>query len=201
MNISVNVLLSAMKDKGHRVFRGEWNINLLGVRNTDRQANTFNDSICVLFEHFGSWHLFVFDATTDPGVFYRENPINPAGTAVLAPGQYRGCWKIGQHRGQYEALVQRGDMRVYRDNNHDAMIDITGDVETGRQGINLHRASLGGGSSQVDRWSAGCQVVRAPWDFDILMSLCRRAAITYGDTFSYTLLEESDLKCDKKGQK
>jgi hypothetical protein len=193
MKYTVDGLLSAMDDKGYRVFRGEWNINLVGVRSAEQSANTFNDYICVLFQLLGRWELFAFAATTDPGLFYRQNPINPAGTAVLAPGQYRGCWKLGKHRGDYNALVQRKAMRVYRDNNRDAIVDTTGETESGLQGINLHRASIKGTSFEVGRWSAGCQVVRAPWDFDMLMAMCRRAALTYGDNFSYTLLTESEL--------
>lgn len=190
-----NQLLAAMSSHGYRVFRGEWNINLIGIRAADQAANSFNDYIAVLFEHLLRWNLFVFPATTDPGVFYRQNPISDKGTAIVMPGQYPRCWELGKHRGQYEALVQRGPISVSRDNNRDAVLDLDADqlVDAGLNGINLHRASLSGQSFEVGKWSAGCQVVRAPWDYDVLMALCRRAAVDWGDTFTYTLLDEASL--------
>lgn len=45
------------------------------------------------------WNYFVFPATTDPGTFYRENPLSVKGTAIMKPGQYRGAYMIGRHRG------------------------------------------------------------------------------------------------------
>lgn len=193
MRYSADQVLAAMAQQKHEVFRGEWNINLVGIRSTDVVADTFNDYICVLFEHLRRWEMFAFPATTDPGLFYRNNPLVEQGVAILKPGQYRGCWEFGKHRGQYDALVQRGVMAVYRDANHDDRMDTDTPVDIGHFGINMHRASVSGASFVVGKWSAGCQVVRAPWDFDLIMAICRRSAVDWGAKFSYTLLNESDV--------
>jgi len=187
-------IIAALKKHNHPFFKGDYNLNLIGVRSSDTDANTFNDFLVVLCEIDGKQEMYVFPMTTDPGVYYRESPINVNGTAVLVPGHYRACWKIGAHRGQYHALVQRGEMAVYRDNSHDSEIDFDGSsVETGFFGINLHRANKNRSSLRVDKWSAGCQVLANPEDFDFVMKLVDESAKKYGDKFSYTLLEEDDL--------
>ena len=77
-------------------------------------------------------------------------------------GAVRGAYKIGLHRGSYEALVQRGGrVRLYRDANMDDILDMEPEdiSDPTYAGIKIHRASTrDGGSENVDKWSAGCQV-------------------------------------------
>jgi hypothetical protein len=100
---------------------------------------------------------------------------------------------MGMHRGQYPALVQRGHMSVYRDNNKDKVIDLSDMKEHGLFGINLHRSAKDYESTQVDKWSAGCQVLANPADFALLMAILERSAELYGNSFSYSLITEDDL--------
>lgn len=193
MTISPKKITDTLKKLDFPLFKGAWNLNLIGVRSNNRDENQFNDVLCVLFQVDGKQHCYQFDMTADPGIFYRENPINVNGTAQVVPGHYRSCWKIGTHRGQYKALIQVGDMTVYRDNNHNAELDGTDDTQTGLFGINLHRANPNSLSTQVDRWSAGCQVIADPVDFELLMALVKKSAQFYGDKLSYTLLTEEQL--------
>ncbi|MCX2834458.1 hypothetical protein [Microbulbifer thermotolerans] len=187
-------LQTALLRKGYRFFdEGNYNLNLIGIRSGDQTANTFNDWIAVAWRFDGVPHCLTFPATTDPGLFWREHPANVSGTAIVVPGQYLGLWQIGLHRGQYPALIQRGTVRVYRDNNRDRVLDLDAPVDTGLFGINCHRASAHCESRQVDKWSAGCQVLAHPKDFALLMALCERAAENWGRSFTYTLLEEKDL--------
>ena len=59
----------------------------------------------------------------------------------------------------------------------------------------MHRSNETRASTQVDRWSAGCQVFQDPDHFKFAMNLCQRQIDERGyDTFSYTLLEEADLQ-------
>lgn len=187
-------LKQAITGLDYRWFEGgNYNLNLVGVRATDTAANTFNDLFCVAFADAAGPKLFAFPCTTDPGVFYRENPLNVLGTAVVKPGQYPGLWKTGLHKGKYSALIQAAPVTVYRDGNLDDQVDTTGIEETGFFGINCHRAAAGGPSHQVDKWSAGCQVLAYPLDYALLMALVRQAAIRYGDRHTYTLITEGDL--------
>ncbi len=97
-------------------------------------------------------------ATTEPGAYYTEHPVNPAGAARIAFGQYE-AWRVGMHRGDHEALVQRGPVTVRRDLNKDMIR--TGDARDigDNFGINQHGPS---GTDQapdnVGKFSAGCLV-------------------------------------------
>lgn len=187
-------LTDALAKAGAPLFKGELNVTLVGVRSADKHANAFNDTLCVFVEMDGKKTLKKYPITTDPGTYYREHPVNVEGTAVLVPGHYKSCWQLGAHRGQYRALVQRGLMDVYRDNNKNARLDFNKNtVQRGFFGINLHRAGVNKYTLQVDRWSAGCQVMQRADDFNELMDLLTLSASKYGDKFSYTLLDGAQL--------
>lgn len=193
MKITTKAVLDALKKHDYPVFKGDWNITLVGVRSNDTAANSFNDRLFILFTLDGKQNAYDFACTTDPGVYYREHPINVDGTAWLMPGHHAGCWEIGYHQGKYKALVQRGEMTVYRDNDGNATLDEKADTQTGYFGINCHHANPNTLSVQVDKWSAGCQVLADPVDFALLMALLNKSAQTYGVRFSYTLLTEDQL--------
>tara|TARA_R110000851_G_scaffold234756_1_gene387246 strand:+ start:256 stop:852 length:597 start_codon:yes stop_codon:yes gene_type:complete len=186
-------ILRRIKAAGHVVFtRGNYNLNLFGIRHPDRAAGTFNDILGCAYKEDGRWIVRYWTATTDAGLAYREKPMNPDGTAVLVAGQYRGAYKIGLHRGSYEALVQiGGPVRVHRDDNRDKIIDVFGlPIQEGYFGINIHRASLYGERAEVGKWSAGCQVFASLRDFRQLVKLAKsQVANGHGNSFTYTLLE------------
>ena len=61
-------------------------------------------------------------------------------------------------------------------------------------GINIHRAgTFINGSTQIDKWSAGCQVLSKESDFNLLMGLAEKARTLYGNSFTYTLIESRDI--------
>ena len=187
-------LRAAVERKGYRWFEGgDFNLNLIGVRAASREAGAFDDLLLVAFRQHGNPVLFAFPCTTDPGRHYMRKPINPAGCAILKPGQYRGLWQIGLHRSKYSALVQRGPATVYRDANRDDRLDLGPAEETGFFGINLHHARADGVTESTDEWSAGCQVLASADAFRLVMALADVAAAAWGNNFTYTLLEERDL--------
>ncbi len=185
-----------MKEKGYVVFEDEargYDLNLVGIRTSDMTANTFNDQLIVMYRAHGQWLLFRFPATTDPGAYYRLHPANVRGTAILKPGQYRGAYELGKHKG-YAALRQKKPLTVYRDADRDDVLKTNeGSLETGMFGINIHRAGATATSRKVDRWSAGCQVVADPVHFRFLLELCKKSSEIYGNSFTYTLLTETDF--------
>lgn len=184
----------ALKRLDYPFFKGDYNLNLIGVRSADLSPDTFNDQLLLVYQVGQKTHLHHFEQTTDPGVYYRKKPINVDGTAILKPGHYRGCWRIGNHQGKYPALVQRGPMTVYRDADADSALDMDDDnAQTGLFGINLHRALDNHYSLNVGRWSAGCQVLANSLDFDLVMAFAKKSAAIYGPSFSYTLLTEDQL--------
>ena len=48
-------------------------------------------------------------------------------------------------------------------------------------------------SKQVDKWSAGCQVIAANDDWHEFMDICRVARDKWSNSFTYTLLDSKDL--------
>ena len=48
-------------------------------------------------------------------------------------------------------------------------------------------------STQIDKWSAGCQVIAANDDFRLFMEIANKAKDTWGNSFTYTLLESKDI--------
>ncbi len=79
-----------------------------------------------------------------------------------------------------------------RDKNKDDVIDMDPDsVTEGMYGINIHKA--GSASTQVNKWSAGCQVFSHSSDFKEFMSICYAAKEKWGNSFTYTLIEEPDF--------
>ncbi len=200
--LTAATLLSTLKACGYRVFEGELNLNIIGIRHNNTRANTFNDVICVLYQQSGEWQLKQYKATTDAGIYWRTNPMNVDGTAVLIAGQHKSLWKLGYHQGKYRALVQHKPVVVLRDNNQNTELDteVTPQavLQQGYFGINCHRANSKTTSTQVDKWSAGCQVLASPSDFDEFIALCDQSAAKYGPYFSYTLLDQADFTKPKE---
>ena len=174
---------------------GMYNLNIIGVRrNGGAVTNKFDDYLIVIYNTSYGEQRKIYSITTEPGKYYMQNPMNVKGTAIVAPGQYRGVFSIGRHKNQYKALVQRKPIKVYRDGNKDLVYDLIPEcTDEGMFGINIHRSNPYIESKQVDKWSAGCQVFANPNDFKSFMNLCEKQKNLYGDSFTYTLINEKDL--------
>lgn len=183
-------LLLRLESKGYKIFENKWDLNLIGVRKKNGTPNKFDDRIYVICKNDSNeWQEWSWAATTDPGTYWLTESMNKLGTAILKEGQWRGCWKLGLHRGEKPALVQVRPVTVYRDKDRDDQCDTDQGESTGLYGINIHRAGMN--SSNVDKWSAGCQVFSKDADFEQFLVLCRKqVSAGYGDIFSYTLLKE-----------
>jgi hypothetical protein len=192
---------TAVKAKGYRWFEnGDYNLNIVGVRNGETGTeitNKFDDFLTLSYKIDGEWNYHCFDATTDPGKYWVENIMREEGVAILKENQYRGSHKIGLHQGKYEALRQQKSVQVYRDNDLDGNYDLLEEnVQEGLFGINIHRATKWEGkkSTQIDKWSAGCQVIAANDDFRLFMEICNKAKDTWSNSFTYTLINTNDLE-------
>ena len=187
----------AVKGKGYAWFEGtkDYDLNIVGVRNSvtgNKVTNLFDDKITVSYKLNGEWQFHEWNATTDPGKKGVMEYHNAAGVARLVEGQYRGSHSIGLHQGKYKALKQAKPVKVYRDPNRDLTYDET-KIAEGIFGINIHRSSATGTSTYVENWSEGCQVFATVTDFDKFMALCEKASAIHGNSFTYTLIESSDL--------
>ena len=194
-----------LEDKGYKYFKDSKNkghdVNIIGIRNSDtngKVTNRFDDLLTISYKsEEGEWIYKEFKCTTDPGTHWVENVLNENGVAILKPGQYRGSHKIRKHQGKYEALCQQKKLPVYRDNNLDGVYDLNeSTLERELIGINIHRATkwVGKTSTQIDKWSAGCQVIASNDDFHEFMEICYSAKDIWGNSFTYTLIESNDIK-------
>ena len=195
--LTIDNVRAVMEKKGYRFFEsGIYNLNIVGIRRSTVEINKFDDYLLLIYKTSPSnWVIKTYPITTDPGMYWLLNPTNPKGTAILIPGQYRSTWKIAKHQGKYEALCQRKPVKVWRDDNRDRVLDFYSSPEDeGYFGINIHRSNPYTESSQVDKWSAGCQVFKKAANFKEFMNYCNKSASMYGDGFTYTLLEELDFR-------
>lgn len=96
-------------------------MNSDGSLNADK-PNEFND-LRGVFEFYKGKKPRLLDAwegTTEPGFKYTYKPMNQAGAARIAFGQYK-AWRVGTHGNSepHEALVQAASVKVHRDANKD----------------------------------------------------------------------------------
>lgn len=191
----------AVKAKGYKWFEDPQNkgydVNIIGVRNNapsvaDKVTNVFDDHITISFkDENGVKQFYCWAATTDPGKKGVQQFSNKKGVARLVPGQYRSTYMIDKHGGKYTALCQRaGNVTVYRDADKNLTFDES-KLDTGMFGINIHKA--GQDSTWVENWSEGCQVFKRVKDFDAFMKICQQAKRIWGNKFSYTLIESTDI--------
>jgi len=185
-------LLQRCKDMGFKVFdTQDFDLNIIGIRNSESEVDQFDDELHVVYLSGGRWQHHVYKCTTDAGLHYLNNPITEAGgTAIVVHNrQYRGVYKLGTHRG-YTALSQQGNkIAIWRDRNKDNKHDFEGPISEGYFGINIHRANKYKESKIVHNWSAGCQVIADPDDFNEFIELCKMQIKELGsNSFSYTLL-------------
>jgi hypothetical protein len=188
---------SAVKAKGYVWFEDANNkgfdVNIVGVRNSttgQKVTNAFDDVLTLSYKENGEWKFHSWPATTDPGKKGVLEYHNAAGVARLVEGQYRGSHTIRLHQGKYEALGQAKNVKVYRDANKDLTYN-EDKTQEGVFGINIHKA--GADSTYVENWSEGCQVFKKSADFDAFMIICNKSKNIHGNSFTYTLIESSDI--------
>lgn len=175
-----------------------FNLNIGGIRAANLDGDSFNDFLyCFYRDKEGEWVRQFWPATTDPGLVYLKNPMNPLGCGILKRGFYPKSHGIGLHQQKYRALVQRGSLTLIRDFNRDNVRDIKppdgitpslrienkntirewyvgGKLvfreETGKNfGVNIHHA--GEDSTVIGKWSGACMVHKAITTFDSMMGL------------------------------
>lgn len=188
----------AYERKGYPFNSAIMQANIYGIRNKDASSNTFDDVVGIVIKDINGKYVGIqCDATTDPGIYYREKPMNVNGTAIIVPGFYEKCYSTGLHKDK-DALIQVKPMTYVRDNNKDKVLNFLYKLvgakyykENGR--TDIHRSGLN--SKTVDNWSAGCQVIAREADFLAFLKLVN-STIAYGheNLFSYALFEIEDFE-------
>lgn len=203
-SFTVDEIIKTMDKLNYTVFKkGNYNINVVAIRSIendesgDKVNNIFNDKIVVFYKINKKWVMFEYIATTVPGLYYFKTPMMPEfGTAIMVPGQYLSAYTLGYHFNA-PALVQVGNVSLYRDKNRDAVIDIDEAlIQSGSwMGINIHYSW---DRTTVDNFSAGCQVLGYNPNHSKYIEFLNhfRTAINlgYNNSFSYTLIKEIDIE-------
>lgn len=194
--ITIDAILRLYFERKYKARIGLHFLNIFGVRAATGFTNTFDDVIGAFYRNENDiWVIEKFDGTTEPGKFWMEHPIDPKkGTGIIAPGWYPEVYETGLHQGKERALVQRGPMKCYRDNDRDLVYDYDPDtIEEGRFGANLHNANDLQKSTFNDKWSAMCQVMPDPNEHKRMMELADKHESIYRQRMDYGLLEEKDF--------
>jgi len=191
----IRAVLRILKNRNYRVYSKPFQLNIVGIRSNKTESNRFDDLLLVFYKNsLLKWSFLVFPITTDPGTYWLKNPLNVDGTAILKEGQYVDAYRLGQHRGQYKALIQNKPVTVIRDYDRNAYLDFfNGNERTGYFGINIHRALAIGETKEINKWSAGCQVFAKSDDFAKFLALCETHAVHHGNKFTYTLIDQRAL--------
>lgn len=160
-------------------------VNICGLDNkNNKEQDKFNDLILLfIVKNNVIILLSCLAATTEAGNYYRHFPLNPKGCAKLLYGQYK-AWAIGVHNNKHEALVQVFSVPVVRDNVL---------FEEGLFGINIHH---GYSSSNIDKHSAGCQVIQDKQEFNKFLNTVKSDPNYLKNKkhiFNYTLLNYNSL--------
>jgi len=197
--LQIDVILGMMRQEGYVIFTRPFELNMIGVRTVPTNPDEYDDRMYVLWkDDKGFWKGKEYVVTTDPSTRYLKSPINTLGAAILPSGQYLDKWKLGYHRGKYLALVNSGELCVYRDYDRTAILTFDAESKScGHYGINIHRSKAGAADDGKGNTrgnypaSAGCQVFRNSYCFEEFMEMAKKHADMYGDSFSYTLFDLS----------
>lgn len=189
--------------------QGDYNLNIVAIRENDVFENTFSDTLHLAYKEGGVWKLITTPWTTLAGTLGRggeQSPLTGTGTgtgvsgvAIIVPSQYRRVFKFVDNYWQwlaYPFFQQIGNMQYWRDNNKNGVID-KGKIYVGNYATNLHRMGNNGVqktwvNSQWEWWSQGCNGSCEP-DFKKILAPTREAVKKWGNIFSYTMLERAQI--------
>lgn len=205
MTTALPPILAAAQRQGFKVFTPDeaYDVNVIGIRTPGRTADAFDDLMTVTCRtrDGGPFITWQWPVTTDPGLRALQQRKHPRGVAILCHGiQFRSVYMIDKHAGKYDALCQRnGKVKVWRDNDGNDQLDISGQIFDDARGINIHASDSNPydqwdkSRSKVGLWSEGCQVFQHSQDFREFMDIIRESTSRWGPRVSYGVLDARTL--------
>lgn len=198
-NVFLHKTINLAKKYKFRILTDKYSLNIIGARNESKRSDRFDDFI-VAFRWVDKLEGYIFEATTDAGAYYLLNPLKAQGTAILCPNiQVKEHYKLVEkgHKG-YKAFKQIKPFPYIRDNNRDTILNFElftdNCINNIIIGANLHRASKNLILNTIGKYSAGCQVIRKPKDWNLLIKLGdEQVKYTNIDTFDYGILWIKDI--------
>lgn len=199
LNYTAEQIKNAVKKKGYTWYESDYKLNIVGVRNSSTKnlvTNKFDDIITVTYKEGSEIKFYQWAITTDPGAYYVKNFFpGTTSTGRMVQGQYINAYSIGIHRSKYEALVEVGPIKAFRDADKNEVYN-EDNIQQGNFSMNIHKASESenGVATEIKDTSAGCQVFSSTQDFNNFMILVRSSRTKLNsNSFTYTLLLSEDI--------
>jgi hypothetical protein len=199
LSMSLQEVVDMVEASGYSLDKRPNKLNLVGIRDSSVAVpENYSDAIAYLYwDDNGNIQGKVAEATTTPSVYYLQNIFPGAektgGSAIMKGGQYKDAYALGLHNSSYEALIQVKPVTVIRDGDRNSILNYFGNTTSGLYGINIHRSTAAWASQdKIGQDSAGCQVFRDRDDFNDMMSLAKKSSYKYGNTFTYTLIDQRE---------
>lgn len=194
----IEEIANALNRSKFKVFKKPYDCNFGGIRTKDLHANSFNDYLYIFYyDSKGNVTGEVVEATTDSGLYYRINPMNKKGTAVIKDNeQHLRVYALEDpkmfrhhkgHKGR-KAFRQKRKMLYWRDNNGDGKIDRVGKVYEEIANTNVHY--MGRLGNNVDKWSAGCPGATEDNMQKLFRIADKQVQMLGSNTFSFCLFDE-----------
>jgi hypothetical protein len=196
---TIPVMITGLNIKDQQIWLNKWGFKGLNGKKLSEDGLPGSNTNYALQQYnllLGKEVIKIYQNTTNPGIYWMNNPMSKLGTAVLKPGQWVDCWSRGFHQGKsdHKALVQTSKVSVYRDNNKDNYYQLNeNNTEIGLFGINIHGSGKLSPSKQIGKWSAGCQVFSNWSNKEEVMDICDNYIRFCNNKFTYTLINEKDL--------
>lgn len=193
----------AVKTLNFRWFTAPFSLNVVWERTSYEATNKFTDWCHFCYtESNGNKKIISIPATTKPGLvgslFSPTTVEGVTGTAVIqSPQQIDKGWQFRDtfsEFSRYPYFRQRGKVNYWRDGNKDTWIDKVKAQIAKIFGTHWHIMSQPGkrGSGLVNNWSEGCMGWAEP-DFAPLLPLIRKSVSLYGDMFTGTIIDSSNI--------
>lgn len=206
-DLTYQVIKKKYNEFGYAFFNSApYDLNIFGIRsaNIDQSKDKYDDFYGIAYlDQNKEEQLFICAQTTDPGLVELQDPsfenAKKFGTAIMAEGQWRACWALGimgSGNWKHPALIQVGEIGIYRDTNRDAIMNMDKkSIQKSKYwGICNHASSLLAkvSTGKIGRYSAGCQVIDYGDDYAIAKGLWnKQIEAGIGNSFSYTLFNEN----------
>lgn len=215
MDKLIEKILFVYKKLGYKFFdEGDYNLNIIAIRENDVFENTFSDTLYAIYKVSGVWQVLALPWTTLAGTLGfggEQSPLTAAqtgtgqdGVAIILEGQYRGALKWVRNGWRYpfvKYLKQIKPFKYLRDNNRNFKIDRNLPVQTGIYQTHLHPMSSTGLLTKFvnywgSPWSQGCMGAPEPEfrKLEKLIELCIKMRPDLGDTFTLTVLHRNDFE-------
>jgi len=211
MKYNVKQIKEVYLKKGYKFFEnGDFNLNLIAIRNKNVFTNQFDDDFLIVYKELGVWKIFQIEWTTVAGTLGKGGALNPlsgtetgtgvSGTAVILEGQYLKAFKWVENDWIYpfvKYFKQIGNLKYVRDNNRDFKIDTNTRIYIGNYKTHLHAMSPKGVLSKFvnyyfSAWSQGCMGAPEP-SFKNIEPIVKKAIAIWGNSFSLTVLNKNDF--------